>query len=230
MRTISHKELAHERLGDRFGEALSNYDTERRMRVLISEFLGDTNLMGKRVLDVGTGLGFFAEELQKRGASVTAVDIGETLLNRVRTRVGCECRRVDALALVEYFGPESFDCVLSSECIEHTPSPTEAVRQMIRVLRSGGYLSLSTPNRVWLPVVKLATALNLRPFDGLEHFSTFRSLRSVLEEEGAAVLKEKGLHLIPFQLNAPRLSIWLDNNAQMLRDVMINLCVLAQKG
>ena len=230
MRLISDKELIHERLGARFKDALSDYDTKRRLDVLVGEFLGDIDLSGKRVLDVGTGLGFFAEALHGRGAAVTAVDIGETMLERVKVRVGCECRRVDALALAEHFGLEAFDVVLSSECIEHTPSPNEAVRQMARVLKPGGYLVLSTPNRVWEPVVTLATRLHLRPFDGLENFSTFGSLREVMECEGVPVIREKGLHLLPFQVKLHRLSSWLDNHAQVLRRLMINLCVLGRKA
>jgi 2-polyprenyl-3-methyl-5-hydroxy-6-metoxy-1,4-benzoquinol methylase len=229
MRLLTAKELVHERLGDKFEHALSNYDTQRRLDVLVSEFLGPVDLSGKRVLDVGTGLGFFAQALQDRGAKVIAVDIGESLLARVRERVGCECLKVDVLALVDEFGPECFDVVLSSECIEHTPSPEQAIRQMARVLRPGGYLSLSTPNLVWLPVVRVATICGLRPFDGLEHFSTFKTLRTTLREEHVQVVREKGLHLIPFQLPMRPFSRWLDDHAQLLRRAMINLCVLGRK-
>jgi 2-polyprenyl-3-methyl-5-hydroxy-6-metoxy-1,4-benzoquinol methylase len=229
MRSISSKELVHERLGERFREALSDYDTQRRIDVLIEEFLSDVDLSGKRVLEVGTGLGFFAEKLHRSGAVVTAVDIGESMLERVRSRVGCECRRVDALGLVEHFGEESFDVVLSSECIEHTPAPAEAVRQMARTLKPGGRLAISTPNTLWKPVVTMATRLRLRPFDGLENFSTFGSLREVLERERVTVLREKGLHLLPFQLKLHRLSRWLDDHAKGVRALMINICVSGQK-
>ena len=227
MRPISEKELVHEHLGDQFASALSEYDTLRRIEVLVNEFLGDVK--GKRALEVGSGLGFFARALQERGASVVATDIGEELLRRVKATVGCECVRVDALALVDHFGPDAFDVVLSSECIEHTPTPADAVRQMARVLKPGGRLALSTPNPLWYPVVKLATAAGLRPFDGLENFSTFASLRRTLEEEGLDVLQERGLHLFPFQVTLFRASRWCDRNLQILRGLMIDLCVLARK-
>ena len=44
------------------------------------------------------------------------------------------------------FAPNQFDVVVSSECIEHTPDPAEAVRQMVLVLKPGGLLAISTPN------------------------------------------------------------------------------------
>ena len=187
-------------------------------------------MTGKSVLDVGAGLGFFAERLKHRGAIVTAVDIGENLLKRVGERVGCECVRADALSLSEYFGERRFDVVVSSECIEHTPDPKAALRQMVRVAKPGGLISVSTPNVLWLPVVKAATVLKLRPFDGLEKFSTFSSIRKTLEESGARVLQQKGLHLFPFQLHLYGLSRWCDDHLQGLRGLMINLCVLARKS
>ncbi len=135
----------------------------------------------------------------------------------------------DALGLVEHFGPQRFDLVVSSECIEHTPDPPRALRQMARVLKPGGYLSLSTPNLLWWPAVRLATALKLRPFDGLENFSTWGSIARALTAEGMSVERRKGLHLFPFQFGLHSLSRWFDEHAQFARSLMINLCVLARK-
>jgi 2-polyprenyl-3-methyl-5-hydroxy-6-metoxy-1,4-benzoquinol methylase len=229
MRIISDKELIHERLGDRFERELSLYDTERRLHVVMEDFLGGVDLHGKRVLEVGAGLGFFSEQLHKRGAAVTATDIGEGLLQRVRERVGCECLNVDALRLVEVFGKEQFDLVVSSECIEHTPSPDEALRQMCRVLKSGGRLAVTTPNRVWYPVVHTATVLRLRAFDGLENFNSFERIRAELTSEDVQIIREKGLHLFPFHLPLHSFSTWCDEHLQVLKCCMINLCVLGQR-
>jgi 2-polyprenyl-3-methyl-5-hydroxy-6-metoxy-1,4-benzoquinol methylase len=229
MRTPSDREYIHERLGDQFRTALSVYDTKRRMETLIDEFLPDNVLRGKSVLEVGTGLGYFAERMIERGALVTVVDLGGTLVYNVAQRLGCPGYRADALSLTEVFKPSTFDIVLSSECIEHTPDPSRAVAQMMTVLKPGGLLSLSTPNLLWLPVVRAATIFGLRPFDGLENFSTFGGLRSTLSQQGATVLRETGLHLFPFQLRMLKLSTWFDEHCQFARKAMINICILAQK-
>ena len=68
-----------------------------------------------------------------------------------------------------------------------------------------------------------------RPFEGLENFNTFSKIRTTLEASGCGVLREKGLHLFPFQLRLPRISKWCDEHLQSLRVLMINLCVLARK-
>ena len=44
-------------MGDAFATALSDYDTSRRVDVLIDQFLPDQALVGKRALDVGCGPG-----------------------------------------------------------------------------------------------------------------------------------------------------------------------------
>ncbi|MBO2462649.1 class I SAM-dependent methyltransferase [Actinomadura violacea] len=228
-RVPDEKEYVHERLGDRFEQATSSYDTARRVETLIDEFLSDEMVAGKKTLDVGCGLGYFSARLHERGAKVTAIDLGPNLVETTRRRVGCDGEVVDALRLVEHFGPDSFDLVVSSECIEHTPDPPEVLRQMARVLKPGGHISVSTPNLLWSPIVKLATALKLRPFDGFENFSTWRTLKGPLEEHGVIILREKGLHIFPFQFGMHERSRWCDGNLQRLRSLMLNYCVLGQK-
>lgn len=228
-RNISEKELCHERLGDQFAEALSDYDTQRRVEVLVDEFLTDEMIAGKSVLDVGCGLGHFSERLTQRNADVVACDLGPELVRRTKERAGCEGVVADALNLTETFQPEQFDVVVSSECIEHTPDPVRAVQEMLRVLKPGGYLSLSTPNIVWYPVVRLATSMKLRPFDGYERFSSWGGLRKTIGRQGNQVLRERGLHLFPFQFGFHQLSTWLDGCAQPLRPLMINICLLSRK-
>src|SRR5688572_21058079 len=76
VRRPTRQEYVHEALGDIFERALSTYDTRRRVETLVDDFLPDSFVKGKSVLDVGCGLGFFSERLRQRGAHVTACDIG----------------------------------------------------------------------------------------------------------------------------------------------------------
>ena len=43
------------------------------------------------------------------------------------------------------FPDNSFDYVISSDVIEHTPDPLQSTREMIRVLKPGGKIHLKTP-------------------------------------------------------------------------------------
>ena len=229
MRVPTREELTYERLGERFDSALSVYDTRRRVETLIDEFLADEVIAGKTALDVGCGLGFFSERLKRRGARVTACDIAPTLVERTERRVGCASVVADVMELTDSFGTDCFDLVVSSECIEHTPDPHEALLQLAAVLKPGGYLSISTPNVVWSPIVRTVTALGLRPFDGHENFSSWCSVQKTLQSAGIDTVRERGLHLFPFQFQMERLSTWCDGHLQTLRGLMINICVLGRK-
>jgi 2-polyprenyl-3-methyl-5-hydroxy-6-metoxy-1,4-benzoquinol methylase len=223
------RDYAYERLGDRFAQALSNYDTARRVDVLVDEFLASTSLAGLSALDAGCGLGFFSERLAMHGATVTACDIAPSLVDATRERVGCTARVADVLELTDTFGANRFDVVVSSECIEHTPDPSSAVEQLVAVAKPRGLIALSTPNVLWKPLVAFASAVKLRPFDGYENFSTWGSLRRSFKKAGATVLQERGLHLFPFQTGAHRALRWCDDHLQIVKPLMINLCVLAMK-
>ncbi len=229
MRKIAEEELFHNSLGESFATHLSEYDTQRRVDVLVRQFLGRQRLSGSAALDVGCGLGYFSEAMQNLGADVTSVDLGSDMVRLTAERVGCKALVADALNLTSVFNEGSFDVVLSSECIEHTPDPLKAVEQMSKVLAPGGWLALSTPNKVWEPVVKLASALKLRGFHGLENFPTWHSLTSAFRSNGLEVVASQGLHLIPFQLRLHGLSTWMDRHAQACRGMMINICLLGHK-
>lgn len=53
----------------------------------------------------------------------------------------------DACELVSIFGEQSFDAVLAVEMLEHCHDPGAALRAMLRALRAGGLLVLTT--RTW---------------------------------------------------------------------------------
>ena len=229
-RRASDEEYCHERLGPRFEMALSSYDTQQRIRVLVDEFLSDDMIQNKRILDVGCGLGYFSERLVQRGAQVVACDLGPSLVEATRSRAACAGEVADVLQLSKHFDERSFDGVVSSECIEHTPDPALAIREMVKVVKPRGFLSISTPNIVWSPVVRTATRLRLRPFDGHENFSSWREIRDALRIAGAQPIQERGLHLFPFQLPLHPISRWCDQHLQHLRTLMINLCILARRS
>jgi len=228
-RTIDERELCHERLGDEFSTALSEYDTQRRLEVLVDEFLPREMISGRRVLDVGCGLGFFSERVANAGAIVTACDLGPNLVEATRERVGCEAVVADALALRDQFGIESFDAVISVFVYYDVLEQALAFENVSSMLKPGGFLSLSTPNIVWWPVVKGATIARARPFNGFENFSSWRGLRKRIRSNGLVIRRETGLHLFPFQLPLHGLSRWCDAHLQVLRPAMINICLLAQK-
>lgn len=96
-----------------------------------------------RVLDVGTGPGFFAILLTELGYRVTAVDYTEAMLEQARRNAGpfagqIRFCRMNAEELS--FADESFDVVVSRNLTWNLPAPERAYAQWARVLKPGGLL------------------------------------------------------------------------------------------
>ncbi len=96
-----------------------------------------------RVLDVGTGPGFFAIILTELGYNVTAVDYTEAMLDEARKNAGAlaekiNFKRMNAEELA--FSDESFDVVVSRNLTWNLPHPDKAYSQWERVLKKGGLL------------------------------------------------------------------------------------------
>ena len=96
-----------------------------------------------RVLDIGTGAGFFAILLGKAGHEVTAIDQSGSMLHHARENVlACGThatfRKMDAQKLL--FPDNSFDLILSRNLTWTLPDALGAYREWLRVLKKGGLL------------------------------------------------------------------------------------------
>jgi len=100
------------------------------------------------VLDAGCGSGYGSAELAKTGASVTGADVSGEAVTYAREQFGAQgIRFVEAPCESLPFEPESFDLVTAFEVIEHLERWQELLTEANRVLKPGGVLLVSTPNR-----------------------------------------------------------------------------------
>jgi SAM-dependent methyltransferase len=95
-------------------------------------------LDGRSVLDVGTGTGRIAMLLTKGGATVTGIDASEEMLRIGRERAAAEHATIDfrigdAHAL--QFPDQSFDIVVSSRVLMHSPRWQVCIAEWCRVAR-----------------------------------------------------------------------------------------------
>jgi SAM-dependent methyltransferase/glycosyltransferase involved in cell wall biosynthesis len=103
----------------------------------------------KAVLDIACGEGYGAAMLSKTAGSIIGVDIDEQVIEYAGSRYsdcqGLEFRRgsCDAIPLAD----DSVDVVTSFETIEHHDRHREMMLEIKRVLRPGGILIISSPNR-----------------------------------------------------------------------------------
>jgi ubiquinone/menaquinone biosynthesis C-methylase UbiE len=221
-------ELFYDSIAEDFDRIMNRYDLQRRLETVFDEFLAPFDLQGKNLLDAGCGTGWFSLSACRRGAEVTAVDIGPRLLAQVRRKCNAHTLLGDVLDL--QFGDGTFDVVVSSECIEHTRNPQQAVRELIRVCRPGGLIVITSNNRAWWWLCHLANRLHLRPYEGIENWPTWGQFRQWVEQENATVIDMRGIHLFPFQvaLLHPVLRV-LDRFGRFLGPLCVNQAVLATK-
>jgi ubiquinone/menaquinone biosynthesis C-methylase UbiE len=107
---------------------------------------------GARVLDLGCGAGFTSLQLLQRGCIVTGIDISEKMLDVARkncSHFGPERNITFHLGNAEqlYLQDASFDAVIALGLLEYTERDGRALHEMTRILKLGGYLILSVPNR-----------------------------------------------------------------------------------
>jgi len=106
---------------------------------------------GREVLDAGCGEGYGSRLLMDAGGAsrCVGVDVDESTVAAARSaygdREGLEYAVADVTALP--FEDDSFDIVTCFETIEHLTAQSVAVAELQRVLRPGGFLLISSPNR-----------------------------------------------------------------------------------
>lgn len=103
-----------------------------------------------RILDAGCGTGYNIAHFQKAGHSVFALDIAPEAIAGVRQR---GFQRVCQASVVEIpYISSTFDFVFSFEVVSQVPvqAYAEAIREMHRVLKPGGFLFLRVPAFEWL--------------------------------------------------------------------------------
>jgi SAM-dependent methyltransferase len=137
-----------------------------------------------RLMDVGTGFGFFLCEMKKRGWEAMGVEISQRGLNYAR----------DRLAVNVYPGPLEraglpeghFDAVTAFYVVEHLPDPITFLKECHRILKLGGLLLLRYPHTT--PVKDLLRLLGIENqlYDLPAHLSDFspETLQRLLERVG----------------------------------------------
>jgi len=101
-------------------------------------------LQGKLVLDVGCGMGRFAEVATRWGAEVVGIDLSDACEVAAQNLGGRDFVPLQADALKLPFAPESFDYIYSIGVLHHTPDCERAFKSLPRYLKPGGTIA------VWL--------------------------------------------------------------------------------
>ena len=109
---------------------------------------------GKRVLEVGCGIGTDSINFARAGAQLTAVDLSAESLRIARQRADVmgvadriDFRQANAEELTSVVDDGPYDLVYSFGVIHHTPDPEAALAEMREVIAPGGTLKLMVYHR-----------------------------------------------------------------------------------
>lgn len=122
----------------------------------------------RQVLDFGAGRGAFwhlserpdgsllhrhLQDLRFDGAEVTAADVDPVVLSHPASHRQAVLTPGQPLP----FADEAFDLIVSDVTFEHIDDPDPLARELLRVLKPGGYICARTPNK--FGYVKIITAM-----------------------------------------------------------------------
>jgi SAM-dependent methyltransferase/uncharacterized protein YbaR (Trm112 family) len=155
--------------------------SERRLReYILSQIPKDT----ASILDVGSGSAWLAKKFQGSETFICSMDA--TIVNTVKALEKYPSAKhsavvADAFALP--FKKGSFDCVVAAEIIEHVPDPKAFVHSLLRVIKPGGALIISTPYK---EVIRHALCIHCNqstPMNAHLHSFDENKLRAYFDEE-----------------------------------------------
>jgi len=112
------------------------------------------SMSGARVLDAGTGAGWYAAELAKRTAWVTAIDGSAAMIEHARARFASaafsnladqvDLRVADLEQPLSFAGDSSYDGIVSSLVLHYLREWVPTLREFRRILKPNGWLLFST--------------------------------------------------------------------------------------
>lgn len=164
-------------------------------------------LAGLRGLDIGCGGGLVAEPLARMGAMMTGLDMGAEVIAVARTHAADQGLAIDYRVgeAATLAGEEklAFDFITCLEVVEHVSDVEQFMDSISAMLKPGGLLVFSTPNRTpmsWAVLIAGAEKLTrLIPEGGHDwrQFLTPAELTQKMAAAGLVVEQVQGLSWSP---------------------------------
>ncbi len=99
---------------------------------------------GAAIFDYGCSWGYGSYQFGSAGFNVVSFEIAPTRRKYARQKLGVHVIEDMEIAATTLQG--TFDCFFSSHVLEHVPSPAQAFKYALRLLRTGGLFVSFTPN------------------------------------------------------------------------------------
>ena len=180
---VKNKELFYNGIAYEWEDKINKSETEKRLNIVYKKIFNPISLREKKFLDIGCGLGFFSLRAGKLGANVYGIDIGSNLIKICKKRYPKGKFSVASAERIP-FKDNSFDIILCTEVIEHVNNQQKVIDEIFRVLKQGGHLVITTPNRIFQPLYTFLCSLGIRPYHGNEYWYYPWDIIKALETRG----------------------------------------------
>jgi SAM-dependent methyltransferase len=173
------------------------------------------NCPGGRHLDFGSGIGVTSQLFSRCGFSTTSADVSKPLLAFASWRIDQHGDKVERINLTEAkLETAAYDIVTAVDTLVHVPDFDESVRELHRVIRSGGWLltnfdvrdsdSVESANHIHNNPVKLEHGM---VEGGFRRVGTIAGVTQVYQRVDPTALEFR-LRLLSLRLQLPFKMAW----------------------
>jgi 2-polyprenyl-3-methyl-5-hydroxy-6-metoxy-1,4-benzoquinol methylase len=112
-------------------------------------FVRKHNIRVNKVLDVGCAFGFLLKELSSVFDELHGFDISEFAIEKAKKVIPEASLKIHSLEDPLPYPDNNFDCITAIDVLEHTKDFERSFGKLVKKLRKGGYLIVSTPLDDW---------------------------------------------------------------------------------
>jgi len=203
-----------------FDEFAENYDEFAFNKSLGTKYLSELEekfvlencpiKKGDRVLDLGIGTGRFSKLLIKKGAVIDGVDISEEMIKKAKGKLAGNqvSFNITDIGKKLPYPDDVFDCVVCVRVLKYIPEWKNTVKEVARVLKSGGVFILEITNLYSVAYFGLKKS-NYFLFK-------FKEVKKILEREGLQVVCVKSGSRLPFPFYTKINNLFILNSFKVL--------------
>ena len=128
-----------------------NYEKMNHSKVFkgIKYFVMKHKIKGDKLLDTGCAFGFLLRELAPFFNNLSGLDISKFAIKKAKRIIPKANLNVLSLDEPLPYPDYYFDCITAVDILEHTKDFEKNLGKLVKKLRKGGYLIISTPINEW---------------------------------------------------------------------------------
>lgn len=163
-----------------FPDGASRHENRRLHEMILSKIPENAT----RILDVGCGNAWVAKAFADKHKAIFSMDVSLTNPTKALQKypfAGHYALVGDVYALP--FRENQFDAIIAAEVMEHTPDPKGFIKNLLRVLKPGGILLVTTPYNESIPHALCVHCNRVTPHNAHLHSFNEQNVGELLPEQ-----------------------------------------------